>query len=118
MSFFREPDYFQRTGFYLHAIGVVSLLVAILSGRQAEGILGEGNVLEPLVEQHELMGYLTLWLMAMLWVWQFLRHQKNVRWEKGLFLLIFCIGLGLMTYGAHLGGEMVYRHGAGVTVQP
>lgn len=90
------------------------MVVSILTGRQAEGNLSLSPQLEALVDQHELMGYLSLWLMGMLLIWQYIRRKKEVQVEKILFVLIFGAGLALMAYGAHIGGEMVYEQGAGI----
>jgi uncharacterized membrane protein len=114
VSIFREDSFYARGGFSLHILGVGGLAVAILSGRQAESALASSDVLTEMVDRHELMGYLCMWLMAMLLVWQFLRKDKRIVWEKSLFLVLFAASLVIMSLGAHIGGEMVYLHGAGV----
>lgn len=114
VSLFREDRFYIRGGFSLHILGAGGLALAILSGRQAESALASSEVLSEMVDRHELMGYFCMWLMAMLLVWQYLRKDKRIIWEKVLFLVLFAAGLAIMSFGAHIGGEMVYLHGAGV----
>ena len=101
-------------GFLLHAIGVGGMIAAVLTGRQAESQLVHTPSIQELVEPHESIAYLSLWLFAMMLIWQYLRRSRYQKIEQVLFTLVFWILLGVMGYGAHLGGKMVYEEGAGV----
>ncbi|MEL6594040.1 MAG: DUF2231 domain-containing protein, partial [Bacteroidota bacterium] len=111
---FREEKFYQRGAFGLHLIGVVGMAVAVLTGNQAQGDLSDEVVLQELVQQHQISGFVLLWLFGMLLIWRYLRLKRMARWEQWLFLGLFAAANGLMFYSAHLGGKMVYEHGAGV----
>ncbi len=113
---FREQATFYRAAWLLHVAGLVGSIAAVLTGRSAEGSLTLTPALESLLEPHQLMGYATTWLFALLAVWQYLRQGRGPAWEQWLFLSAYFLALGVMTYGAYLGGQMVYQHGAGVEI--
>ncbi|MEM7370717.1 MAG: DUF2231 domain-containing protein [Bacteroidota bacterium] len=103
-----------KGGYVLHIVATISSLIAILTGRSSRGDLELTPTLESLLQTHELTGYLLIWLLAMLLIWQYLRIRKMTRSEKGIFLLLYMLVLGILTYGSWIGGKMVYEEGAGV----
>jgi uncharacterized membrane protein len=113
-SRFREQATFYRAAWLLHLVGLAGSIAAVLTGRNAEGNLTLTPALEDLLETHQLMGYATAWLFALLAVWQYLRQGRGKPLEQWLFLTAYWLSLGVMIYGAWLGGQMVYEHGAGV----
>jgi uncharacterized membrane protein len=115
---FREAATMYRAGWLLHLAGLVSVVVAVLSGNAAQGDLVLTPSLEADLKTHQLLGYATLWVFALLAVWQYLRQGRGQPREQWLFLMVYWLGLGLMAYGAWHGGHMVYAHGAGVAPVP
>ena len=109
----RSTNYSQ-TAFLLHLIGVGGLVFAVLSGRQAVGEVVHTESIAALIETHELIGYFATWLFSMLLIWQYLRKEKLKRAEELIFVILFISFLGLMSYGSHIGGQLVYEEGAGV----
>jgi uncharacterized membrane protein len=110
---FRPSDEGAKFSFWLHGIGLLSLLVAVLSGRYAQSQLEVAPELISLLERHELMAYLSLWWIGLLLLWRYLRPKMKST-EAYLFLFLFLLGIAAMSFGASLGGEMVYQHGVGV----
>lgn len=110
----KQEDYFQRTGFLLHLIGVISMAIAVLTGNQAQSNIAETPALEELVQQHQISGFVLLWLLGMMLIWRYLRQKRMQKLERWLFLGLFIASMALMAYSSHLGGTMVYEHGAGV----
>ncbi len=100
-------------GKLLHAIGVVGILLAILSGNIAKSDLEATEAYEAILWQHEWMSYVVLWLFTMILVWQFLRQKQMKRTETILFVVVYLIAMGVMLFSASLGGEMVYEFGVG-----
>lgn len=101
-------------GSLLHLIGGLSFIAAILSGQQAESAVTHTHEIHEMIEQHELLSYISIWVFGLMYIWQMLRNKKFLQLEKGGFVLLFTIMLGIMGYSAHLGGKMVYEKGVGV----
>ncbi|MDX1908828.1 MAG: DUF2231 domain-containing protein [Bacteroidia bacterium] len=117
VSLFRDTAFFRRAGLYLHLLGVSGLVLAILTGRAAQAAARSQHPPEDLIRQHELSGYVVLWLAAMLLVWVWLR-PKATRREFMAITLILAAVLGLLIWDASLGGTLVYRYGIGVDAPP
>ncbi|MCB0837892.1 MAG: DUF2231 domain-containing protein [Bacteroidetes bacterium] len=110
----KRSNAYTKAAFLLHIIGVGGLVLAVLSGRQANGEIVHTNNISSMIETHELIAYISTWLFSMLLIWQYLRQEKIKRIEEALFSILFIIFLGIMGYGSHIGGRMVYEEGAGV----
>lgn len=114
LPFWKRDPLYERGGFLLHIAGVVTLVLAILTGIQAEAEIVHTQAIHQLARNHELLGYAAIWLFGMMLVWRYLRQSAGSQVEKILFVCVFWALLGLMGYSAHLGGKMVYEEGAGV----
>lgn len=116
LSLFIKDQNFARIAFYLHVAGILGALAAIFTGDSAEHALTNAEAIDALVDKHEAMGQLSTWGFGLLGVWAYLRQQSNIRTEKIVYITVFWALVGLMAYSAHLGGQMVYEHGAGVEI--
>ncbi|RMG73520.1 MAG: hypothetical protein D6722_03650 [Bacteroidetes bacterium] len=111
----RSPDpFWARSGYLLHLAGLAGLVLATLSGRQAEAGLVMTEAIRELLQTHELMGYGTLWAFALLLVWRYLGVKKPQSLTAWAFGLVFWAMIGLMAWGGWYGGRLVYQEGAGV----
>jgi uncharacterized membrane protein len=118
VGLFRMGIVFIPAAMVAHGLGVLGLIAAILTGRAAQAYVTRTPALEPLLERHELLAYLTTWVYLLLGVWMYLRKGKTSQAEQALFTLCFAAVTALMAWSAHLGGVMVYQHGAGVQLTP
>lgn len=114
-SYVAEPSFLWKAGSWLMVSGLVGLIMAIITGRMAESKLIHTNQIHEQVILHERLGYVSLWLFGMLGIWLWLRTHRMARLEKAGFLLLYWVGVGVMAFGAHQGGELVYQKGAGVS---
>ena len=114
LHFFIKNQRLDRFGFFLHLGGTIATVAAIFSGNYAESTIVQTEAIHEIVEEHEFLGMLTGWSFGLLLVWAYLRHKTKFMIEKVAFMLIFVLGLGILTIGAAHGGELVYEHGAGV----
>ena len=114
LHFFIKNQYLDRFGFFLHLGGTIATVAAIFSGNYAESTIIQTETIHEIVEEHEFLGMLTGWVFGLLLVWAYLRQKSKFMVEKVAFLVIFVLGLGILTIGAAHGGELVYDHGAGV----
>jgi len=70
------------------------------------------------METHETIGFIVLGIILLLLVWRIILKGGPVQRLSWLYLLLGIGGVGLMVYGASLGGEMVYTHGVAVKAVP
>ncbi|MEL6626058.1 MAG: DUF2231 domain-containing protein [Bacteroidota bacterium] len=113
-AIFQERAFYQRAGFLLHVAGILGSIAAIFTGRGAEAEIVHTEAIHQLVELHEKLAYVMVWVLIMLLLWQYLRGAKQTKMEMGIFALVFVANMGLMLFSSHLGGEMVYKEGAGI----
>ncbi len=111
---FKQDDFMLKAAIYAHIAGIMGFALAIITGQWAEADTPHTPAIHEMIERHGLLSWVSVWLFALLYVWQLLRVKKMPVWEKWLFVAIFVGGTGIMAFSAHLGGRMVYEKGAGV----
>lgn len=102
----------------LLVLGALGAVAAARTGEAAEESILETPAIEEVLEEHEDGGKLTMWaflgLAALRAVLAWLkRFTAPVGW---IFLVLWAAGLALLYETAHHGGQLVYTHGAGVSV--
>ena len=106
---------FKLGGFYLLLAGTAGTIASYLAGNAAgEGM--EGGSLENAMEQHEEAGTIALWLtiataVVYLGIYIFKYHKK---WLRMAAIVLFAVAVGAIARTGYLGGQLVYKHGAGV----
>lgn len=115
ISLFSEKEFFKNAGFYLLILGTLGTLASYFSGTAAgEGI--EEGPLAKVMELHEQAATITLWLTiatssaytAIL----IFKYKKS--WAKIVSIILFAAIIGGIARTGYLGGQLVYKHGAGV----
>ena len=111
-----KKDFFSKAGFYLLLLGTLGVIAAYLSGGQAGEGLTEGGALKQALENHEGAAGLSLWLIAATaLVRTFLVAAKKfsgpVRW---LPVALFFVSVLAIARTGYYGGELVFKHAAGV----
>jgi uncharacterized membrane protein len=98
--------------FVLAALGSVA---AVLSGQAARDDAVVPRVVVPLLNRHEDVGELAMWLLLGVAAVRLLLAWRG--WFKGVvpwaFLLAAAIAAGAVGYNGYLGGKMVFDHGLG-----
>jgi uncharacterized membrane protein len=110
----KSEEFYLRGANLLHIGGIFAAAIAIFTGNQAESAFSPTPEIHQMMEQHALLGWIVVWASAVLFLWQMLRLKRAENLEKWAFVAVFLVMLGLLVYGSHIGGEMVYLHGAGV----
>jgi uncharacterized membrane protein len=103
-----------KAGFVLHLSSLIFCIVAILTGDYEESRIAQTPAIHQLAETHETLAMVATWGLGLLAVWAYLRQQASSPLERIAFLLAYFGMIGLIGYSAHLGGAMVFGHGAGV----
>jgi len=115
LGLFVKKEFFTRAGFYLLILGTLGAIAAVITGLMAgDGI--ESGPLKDAVEMHEDAGLLTLWLAVITSAFRIILVMLK-KYQGGLKMLALVLFLATVLSVARTGfygGELVYKHAAGV----
>ena len=111
-----KKDFFNKAGFYLLILGTLGVVAAYFSGNLAGDGITEAGTLKQALETHEEAAELSLWLMVIISVIRigivtFKKYSGIFKWAA---LGLFFIGVLSIARTGYYGGELVYKHAAGV----
>jgi uncharacterized membrane protein len=115
IGFTTKKEFFRNAAGYLLMLGALGSIAAYFSGDFAgEGI--EEGPLEGPMELHEQAAIFTLWLSIAAAVFKagVFYFKTNLAWTRWTGILLFAAVVGAVSYTGYLGGQLVYKHGAGV----
>ncbi|MEP7127777.1 MAG: DUF2231 domain-containing protein [Chitinophagales bacterium] len=112
-----KKEFFRQAAFYLLVLGTLGSIAAYLSGNQAgEGI--EEGPLEVPMELHEQAALFALWLSIIAASFRivitYFKYNRN--YTKLIGVVLFAAVIGAVARTGYLGGQLVYKHGAGVEI--
>lgn len=103
----------HRVALWNLGLGTLGAGVAVLTGYQAAEIAKHTFEIHQVMELHRKLGIATLILGGFIVVWRlWKRDQLGVR-ARLFTLLVMLVMTGTLSYGAHLGGRLVYEFGVG-----
>jgi len=111
-----KRQFFTNAGLYLIALGSLGTLAAYISGNIAGDGVTEIGALGAALEAHESAATLALWsviIVAILRVILALTKQM-VGWKQWVMVALLAVGVGTVSRAGYYGGELVYKHAAGV----
>lgn len=108
---------FVEMGFWLLLLGAVAAAVAALTGGWAEDAATVSKEVAAEIAQHETTAYITVWIYAVLAVWQLLRKAKMEMAEHRMYFGALLVASAILIYTAYQGGVLVYDYGVGVNIQ-
>ena len=113
---FLKKDFFSKAGFYLLILGTAGVIAAYFSGNIAGDGVSEAGVLKQALENHEEAAELSLWLMVIASVVRigivlFKKYSGIFKWVA---ILLFLAGILSIARTGYYGGELVFKHAAGV----
>lgn len=112
--FFKKP-FFKQAAFFLLLTGSIGTIVSYLAGNAAGEGMEEGS-LGTAIALHEQAATIALWLTIITAVVYlliyFFKYQKS--WARILGVLLFAVMIAAIARTGYLGGQLVYKHGAGV----
>ena len=111
-----KKTWLGQAALLLLVLGSLGAVSAVLAGHAEEDRILKTPAIEHTLEEHEEGGELVMWVFlgitavrgGLTWWGKF---TPAMRW---LFLAVWAAGLGILVVTAYHGGELVYRHGAGV----
>ena len=103
----------HRIGLWNLSLGTLAAAAAVLSGRQAAAVAKHSFEIWQVMELHEHLGITTLVLGCLAVAWRLSRRDRFSSTGRLVALLLMCAMAGTLSYGAYLGGRMVYEFGVG-----
>lgn len=98
----------------LTVFAVAGAAVSVITGLIAEESIWHPQAAHELLETHETVGIIILSLASVLLIFRLALREKLLGRLGWIAVLIGLVGFGLVGYTGYLGGEIVYRYGAGV----
>lgn len=116
IGFVVKKEFFSTAAMYLLVLGAAGVGVAYLTGENAGEGITEVGALKAALEAHESAAELTLWLAIIAAVVRiatavFKKHTGAYR--AAAYVLFLCAVVSVARTGSY-GGELVYKHAAGV----
>lgn len=110
-----KKQFFSQSAFYLLLLGTLGTIASYIAGNSAgEGI--EEGALEKAIKLHERAATIALWLSVIttaVYFVVFVSKYKKV-WLKAVGVTLFAGLIGVIATTGYFGGQLVYKHGAGV----
>lgn len=108
-------QFFKNASFYLLILGTLGVVAAFLSGDYASDGMKDVLLQKP-IGMHEESALVTMWLAIITAVYSSVIYILNyqMRWVKFTRLLLFALLVGFIARTGYLGGELVFKHGAGL----
>lgn len=105
----------KHVGWWCQLLGFLALVAAVTTGLIAESAVVHNDAAHEIMETHEQLGFAVLGLFAILFIWRSLRrsHLPEALVQRLAYLILAIAATGVMAYGAHLGGRLVYEFGVG-----
>src|SRR2546422_1344379 len=94
--------------------GVVGGWVAVLAGLQAEKVIEHGEAIHDLMETHETLALTTMGIFTAVLAWKLFRRARLSGGEELGLRGLSLPGVVGIIWTAVLGGELVFRHAAGI----
>lgn len=115
LSLFMQKQFLRKAALCLLITGAMGTITSYLAGNAAGEGMEEGT-LGKAIALHEQAATVALWLTAFtafvyLAIFYF-RYNKN--WARMVSVILFAGVVGAIARTGYLGGQLVYKHGAGV----
>lgn len=111
-----KKEFFNKSGFYLLILGTLGVVAGYISGEYAGDGVTEAGALGQALELHEQAAELSLWLMlgtALVRIAAVVFNKYNGA-IKIIALVLFFAGVLSIARTGYYGGELVFKHAAGV----
>lgn len=109
-----RSERFRETAFSLLVLGLLSAGLAIVTGHVEEEAVEHGGIPERALEIHEMLGFATFWVFAIVLALRLAVHVGVIRDKHILTLTLGIAGVMVLLAASYFGGDLVYGYGAGV----
>lgn len=116
VGLFSNKEFFSKAGFYLLILGTLGVVAAFFSGNLAGEGVTEAGSLKQALETHEDAAELSVWLISIAAIVRITfvavkKYSGILKWSAFALFLIAVLSIARTGY---YGGELVYKHAAGV----
>ncbi len=113
---FSKKEFFSTAGFYLLILGTLGVIAAFITGNLAGEGVTEAGPLKQALENHEDAALLSIWLISAAALVRiiFAVMKKYTGILKWIAFTLFLIGVLSIARTGYYGGELVFKHAAGV----
>ena len=110
-----KKKFYQQATFYILILAALGAIVAYLTGDAAGDGMDGGSLLQAM-EAHEEAATFTLWFTLAAAGAKIALYviKKEMRWLKILAFVLLLAAAGSVAYTGYLGGQLVFKHAAGV----
>jgi len=108
----KQPQ-LHRVALWNLTLGTCGAGVAVWTGYRAADIARHSFEIHQVMELHRKLGIATLILGSLVVIWRLWKRDRLGRPARLLALLVMLGMAGTLSYGAHLGGRLVYEFGVG-----
>jgi uncharacterized membrane protein len=113
-----KKEFFSKASFYLLILGTAGVITAYFTGHAAGEGISESGMLKSALESHEGAATIALWVIVAAALFRivivFLKKDKGIL--KSAAFLLLLIGVLSIARTGYYGGELVYKHAAGVQI--
>jgi Predicted membrane protein len=116
-SFF-DRDSLRKAGLWCQVFGTAAIIGATITGLLAdECCLTHSHEAHRILETHKKLELIATGIFVPLFIWRSISktHLPQKLKLLRIYFAIGVLGMGIMFYGAHLGGKLVYEFGVGVS---
>lgn len=111
-----KKNFFTQSGFYLLLLGTIGVVAAYISGDATSDGITEAGALKQSLETHEEAAAIAVWVVSITAIFRlvlvlFKDYRGILRMLSLTLFLVSVLAIGRTGY---YGGELVYKHAAGV----
>jgi uncharacterized membrane protein len=114
LSLFSKRDFWKNLAVKSLVGGVIFFPLVVITGLIEEQNLEHNEAIHELLLIHKYLGISALFYYQIVLLWYWLRKKIAGNKEYIAWVLTLSLGSLLMGYQGYLGGEMVFKYGAGV----
>ncbi len=116
VGLFTKRQFFATAGLYLVVLGALGTVAAYFSGDVAGDGIEEFGALGKALEAHEAAAALAVWTMVILVAIRVVLAvtKRMTGWKQWVMVALLAVGVGTIARTGYYGGELVFRHAAGV----
>lgn len=114
LALFFRREFFQKLALANFTLAALGAIAAVIFGEIAANTIPHNETIHEIMETHELLGWITAGLFVIIALWNFFHWKRH--WPRAQFLYwpLLIVAAGTITWGATLGGRMVFDQGAAV----
>lgn len=94
--------------------GVVGGWAAVFLGNLAEDAIDHGDAMHEVMERHESLALIVMSVFTAILLWKLWRRTERTGLEEWVLRALSVAGVGGLIVVARLGGDLVFKHAAGI----